>query len=159
MTLSGSITQAALRTDFDALTANVSADSLAGDADVSISHLVLALATGTGVANFVDFTAPDDMEARVLRVCATDGTAARTVTAFLEQTDGDTAFLLDQTISKDVTTVVGTAQASLDLRTTTQSKRIKLIRGVRYRLRLSTTAGPVTSAQVTLVCRTRRRRR
>ncbi len=155
----GLVTQAQLRSNFDDATAALIAQALLGKTSVSIAHLVTALATGVGVANFLDFTAPDDMEVIALRVKAVDGTAGRTVTGFLEQTDGDTSFLLDQVFSKAVTTVVGTVQATELYSTTTLTRRVNLLRGTRYRLRLSTSVGPVTSAQATLVCGLRRRAR
>jgi hypothetical protein len=106
----------------------------------------------------VDFTAPDDLELRVLRVLVTHTAAVGDVTATLTVTDGDTAYLLDQTISVSVASLNGTAQASLDCRTTTQAKRLRLLRGVRYRLTLST-AATVDVGQATLLLRTRRRTR
>lgn len=155
----GVVTQATLRANFDDKTAALSTQAVAGQVDGDVFHRVGALATGTGVANFLDFTAPDDMEVRTLRVDVTDGTAGRTVTGHLEQTDGDTSLLLDQVVNVSATTIIGSTRANLDMRTTTQVRRIKLLRGVRYRLRLETSAGPVTSAQVTVVLRTRRRQR
>jgi hypothetical protein len=106
----------------------------------------------------VDFTAPDDLELRVLRILVTHTAAVGDVTATLTVTDGDTAYLLDQTISISVASLSGTAQASLDCRTTTQAKRLRLLRGVRYRLTLST-AATVDVGQATLLLRSRRRTR
>lgn len=155
----GTVDRTVLRDNFDDATAALTAAALLGKTSVDVTHRVDALAVGSGVANFLDFTAPDDMEVVALRVKAVDAAAGRTVTAFLEQTDGDTSFLLDVVFSTPVTTVIGTASATTLYSTTTIQRRVKLLRGVRYRLRLSTTAGPVTSAQVTLVCGLRRRTR
>lgn len=159
MTLSGTVTQAALRTDFDALTASLTTDALAGQADFPIALRVASLAVAMDVSlRSIDFTAPDDLELRVVRVLVTHTAAVGDVTATLTVTDGDTAYLLDQTITVSVASVNGTAQASLDCRTTTQAKRLRLLRGVRYRLTLST-AATVDVGQATLVLRTRRRTR
>jgi hypothetical protein len=159
MTLSGTVTQTALRTDFDALTTSLSSDALAGQLDFPIPLRVASLAVAMDVSlRSVDFTAPDDLELRVLRVLVTHTAAVGNVTATLTVTDGDTAYLLDQTISVSVASLSGTAQASLDCRTTTQAKRLRLLRGVRYRLTLST-AATVDVGQATLLLRSRRRTR
>jgi hypothetical protein len=159
MTLSGTVTQTALRTDFDALTTSLSGNTLLGQEDFPLTLRVASLAVAMDVSlRSVDFTAPDDLELRVLRVLVTHTAAVGDVTATLTVTDGDTAYLLDQTISVSVASLNGTAQASLDCRTTTQAKRLRLLRGVRYRLTLST-AATVDVGQATLLLRTRRRTR
>ena len=159
MTLSGTVTQTALRTDFDALTTSLSSNTLLGQEDFPLTLRVASLAVAMDVSlRSVDFTSPDDLELRVLRVLVTHTAAVGNVTATLTVTDGDTAYLLDQTISVSVASLNGTAQASLDCRTTTQAKRLRLLRGVRYRLTLST-AATVDVGQATLLLRTRRRTR
>jgi hypothetical protein len=159
MTLSGTVTQTALRTDFDALTTSLSSLTLLGQEDFPLTLRVASLAVAMDVSlRSVDFTAPDDLELRVLRVLVTHTAAVGNVTATLTVTDGDTAYLLDQTISVSVASLNGTAQASLDCRTTTQAKRLRLLRGVRYRLTLST-AATVDVGQAILLLRTRRRTR
>jgi hypothetical protein len=148
-----------LRTDFDALTPSLDSNTLLGQEDFPLTLRVSSLAVAMDVSlRSVDFTAPDDLELRVLRVLVTHTAAVGDVTATLTVTDGDTAYLLDQTISVSVTSLNGTAQASLDCRTTTQAKRLRLLRGVRYRLTLST-AATVDVGQATLLLRTRRRTR
>jgi hypothetical protein len=159
MTLSGTVTQTALRTDFDALTTSLSSNTLLGQEDFPLTLRVASLAVAMDVSlRSVDFTAPDDLELRVLRILVTHTAAVGDVTATLTVTDGDTAYLLDQTISISVASLSGTAQASLDCRTTTQAKRLRLLRGVRYRLTLST-AATVDVGQATLLLRSRRRTR
>ena len=159
MTLSGTVTQTALRTDFDALTLSLSSNTLLGQEDFPLTLRVASLAVAMDVSlRSVDFTAPDDLELRVLRVLVTHTAAVGNVTATLTVTDGDTAYLLDQTITVSVASLNGTAQASLDCRTTTQAKRLRLLRGVRYRLTLST-AATVDVGQATLLLRSRRRTR
>ena len=159
MTLSGTVTQTALRTDFDALTPSLDNNTLLGQEDFPLTLRVSSLAVAMDVSlRSVDFTAPDDLELRVLRVLVTHTAAVGDVTATLTVTDGDTAYLLDQTISVSVASLNGTAQASLDCQTTTQAKRLRLLRGVRYRLTLST-AATVDVGQATLLLRTRRRTR
>lgn len=156
----GTVSASTLRANFDDATTTLAGAFTAGVKDHVVSHIALAFSgTGTAVADFLDFRPPDDMEVRVLRIVATDGTAGRTVTATLTQTDGDTSYLLDQTFSVSATTVIGTVNANLDCRTVTQSRRVVLARGVRFRLTLATSAGPVTSLQAALVLRTVRRLR
>jgi hypothetical protein len=159
MTLSGTVTQTALRTDFDALTLSLSSNTLLGQEDFPLTLRVASLAVAMDVSlRSVDFTAPDDLELRVLRVLVTHTAAVGNVTATLTVTDGDTAYLLDQTITIQVASIIGTAQETLDCRTTTQARRLRLMRGVRYRLTLST-AATVDVGQATLLLRTRRRTR
>jgi hypothetical protein len=159
MTLSGTVTQTALRTDFDALTSSLTTDAVAGQLDFPITIRVASLAVAMGVSvRSIDFTMPDDLELRVMRVLVTHTAAVGDVTATLTVTNGDTAYLLDQTITVSVASVNGTAQASLDCRTTTQAKRLRLLRGVRYRVTLST-AATVDVGQATLLLRSRRRTR
>jgi hypothetical protein len=107
----------------------------------------------------VDFTAPDDLELRTLRCSVTSGTASIVVTAALTVTDGDTTYLLDNTVSVDVTSIVGTAHGNVDVRTTTNPIRVRLLRGVRYRLSISSPSATATNVSAALVLRTRRRRR
>lgn len=159
MTLSGTVTQTALRTDFDAQTANFTSDALFGQETATMLLRVASLTSVMDVSvRSFDFTAPDDVELRILRVMVTHTAAVGNVTATLTVTDGDTTYLLDQTISIAVASVNGTAHGVLDMRTTTQAKRLRLLRGVRYRLTLSTVA-TVDVAQAMLMIKTRRRTR
>lgn len=153
----GTVTAAALIANFDDKSTTLTAQALLGRKDANMFHRRAALGAADNVSlRSVDFVAPDDLELRILRLTVLDGAAGRTVTGTLTQTDGDTSFLLDKTLSVSVTTVIGTAQASLDKRTTS-GDRHRLLKGVRYRLTLSTSAGPVTAAQITAVLRTARR--
>jgi hypothetical protein len=93
---------------------------------------------------------------RVLRVLADHTTTGITVTAALEEANGDTDLTMGQAVNVSVASINGVAQASLDLRTTT-GRRIMLFRGVRYRLVLSAVGGTIDVAQATAVLRTRRR--
>lgn len=155
----GTITAAALKANFDAATATITSQMQLGQVDHAVVYRKGVLAAADAVQlRSVDFTAGDDYEARALRVLCTHTAAGRTVTATLTQTDGDTSVLMDTDITVSVASINGTAQASLDLRTTTGT-RIMLFRGVRYRLTLSVDAATVDVGQVSLLLRTRRRRR
>jgi hypothetical protein len=155
----GATSAATLNANFDDATTRIDATMIAGRVDypVHVRKATLAVADDVSVRS-VMFTAPDDAEVRVLRVLSKHTTTGRTVTATLEQADGDTSLMLGQTISVSVASINGTAQASLDLRTTTGT-RIMLLRGVRYRLTLSTVGGSVDVGQATVLLRTRRRTR
>lgn len=157
----GVILAADLISNLDALTTTLTAQARNGQKDfnVPLTHAAL-LTTTPEPARVVDFTAPDDLELRAIRVSATSTAAGQTVTIALTQTDGDNAYLLDFLPTITVTTVVGTAHATLDLRTTTQAIRLRLLRGVQYRM-TATTSAAANAPQVSaaLVLRTRRRRR
>lgn len=154
----GTITQSALRLNFDDKTPTLTANATAGQTDHVVTVTRLALDVGNDIAlRSIDFTPVDDYEVRVLRLTLQDGTASRTVSALLTVADGDTTFVLDKTISVTGTTVVGTSHANLDLRTVT-GDRLRLLKGVPYRLVIGPpSAGPVTRAQASLVLRSRRR--
>lgn len=154
----GTVTQAALRNNFDDKTTTLTNNALAGQADHVVFVMRRSLATTDGISlRCVDFTPVDDYEIRVLRLTLEDGTAGRTVTTAVTVADGDATFLLDKTVSLTGTTVIGTTHANLDLRTTT-GDRLRLLKGVPYRLIIGApSAGPVTRAQASLVLRSRRR--
>lgn len=161
MTLSGLVEKTELDTDFDALTTDISDAMADGYSDHVVWSYVHELLSGTALARrVVDFTAPDDCELRCMRLALTCSTTGRLVTFTLTQSEGDTAYLLDLAFSVSLSSINGTNYASLDCRTTTQARRIKLARGVRYRLTLTcdqATTGPEVTAA--LVLRMRRRRR
>jgi hypothetical protein len=154
----GTITESALRSNFDDKTATLTANAASGRTDHVVFVHRLNLDTSDDISvRSIDFTPVDDYEVRLLRLTLTDGTASRTVAATVTVTDGDTTFLLDKTISVTGTTAVGTSNANLDLRTVS-GDRLRLLKGVSYRLAIGApSAGPVTSAQASLVLRSVRR--
>jgi len=155
----GTTSASVLNANFDDATTRIDATMVAGRVDypVHVRKATLAVADDVSVRS-VAFTATDDMELRVLRVLCTHTAGGITLTATIEQADGDAAFMMDQTISVSVASINGTAQASLDLRTTT-GRRIMLLRGVRYRLRVAAVGGTADVGQATALLRTRRRTR
>lgn len=154
----GTVTQAALRSNFDDKTTTLTNNAVAGQGDHVVTVMRLTLGAADDISlRCVDFTPVDDYEVRTLRLTLQDGTASRAVTGTLTVTDGDTAFLLDKTISLTGTTVIGTSHTNLDLRTVT-GDRLRVLKGVPYRLTIGQpSAGPVTRAQLSLVLRSRRR--
>lgn len=156
----GIIDRDELRENFDALTPTLSTQAQAGQKDfvIPLTHPILKETTPAAERS-VDFTAPDDLEIRALRVSLTETSAGGVVTVTLTQADGDAAYLLNHTISVSATCVVGTVHATSDYRTTTGAVRLRLLRGVKYRLTavMVGATGPQMSAA--LVLRSRRRRR
>jgi len=154
----GTISASVLNANFDDATATLTALAKVGQKDQFINLRVELLGSGTAlVARSLTFTPQDDMELRIIALRAIDGTATRVITMTLTVENGDDDFLIDQTVSTTVTTVVGTATSRVDFRTTT-NPRIKLLKGVPYTLTLSSnTAGTTTSAEAGVQLRTRRR--
>lgn len=154
----GTVTQAALRSNFDDKTSTLTNNAKAGQTDHVVTVTRLSISNLDDISlRCVDFTPVDDYEVRVLRLTLENGTASLNVVAILSVTDGDATFILDKTISVTGTTVVGTSHANLDLRAVT-GDRLRLLKGVPYRLTLSAlVAGPITRAQASLVLRSRRR--
>jgi hypothetical protein len=153
----GTITASALNANYDDKTTRIDAAAILGRVDfpISVRRASLAVANDVSVRS-VMWTAPDDAEVRVLRVLCTHSTTGLTVTATLSQADGDTAFMMGTDPSVSIASINGTAQATLDMRTTT-GRRIMLLRGVRYRLAIAVVGGTANVGQGTVVLRTRRR--
>ena len=155
----GTVTAALLNSNFNDARPAITTQATDGQVDMVVHHKALLVASaGTAVGDYVDFSPQDDMELRVLRVYATDAAASQVVTATLAVANGGTTFLCDQTISVSVTTGAGTiVQASADYRTVT-STRVRLLKGVPYRLSLGRDTGTIDEARAMLVLRTIRRR-
>lgn len=155
----GATSATTLNANFDDKTTTIDANAIAGRVDhpVHVRRGSLAVADDVSLRS-VYWTAPDDMEVRALRVLATHSAGGLTVTATLSEANGlvDLMMGVDPTVS--VASINGTAQASLDLRTTT-GRRIMLLRGVRYRLSVSVVGGTVDVGQATVLLRTKRRTR
>ena len=152
----GAVTAAALNANFDDKTSTLSTQATAGQKDANITLQVVGLTTSTALAlRVIDFTAPDDLEIRVIRVEVTDTGTGATVTATVAESDGADITMVGGPYSQSVAGISGTARETLDCRTVTTERRMRLVRGVRYRLTLSTTA-TVTSATAVLQVRSRR---
>lgn len=151
------VTAATLNANFsDHVTATTN-QAIEGQVDMAIHHKRLLLTSTPDVADYVDFVPEDDYEVRVLRVYATDATASQVVTASVVVVNGDTTFLVDNTLSVSVTTGAGTVvQASTDFRTVTGT-RVRLLKGVPMRLKLTADTGTTDEARAILVVRTIRR--
>ena len=107
------------------------------------------------------WTQQDDMEVRVLYAYGTFAGAGVTLTATLTVDNGDTRFLVDNTCTATLTSVgAGDDDTRIytqtDFRTVT-GKRMKLLKGVRYRLTASATVGTVTDVTAGVQLRSVRR--
>ena len=159
----GTITTTALRANFDDKTTALLTNARAGAKSQIVSVHVETLVAATVLsARTLAWTQADDQELRIIWARGSADAANRTISVTLTVDHGDTVFLVDQTVTASVTSagagVVDTrTAASGDYRTTTGT-RLRLLRGVRYRLTLATDAGTYTSAEAGLQLVTLRRR-
>lgn len=145
----GTVSASTLQSNFDDKTStlNTNAARVGGDWWQHVHKIGL-----TTTAIYTEFTPPTDVELRVLRVQVQDTGAGRTVTATLTQADGDADFLLGQTVAVSIASANGLRFANTDFRTVTTFPRIRLLRGVPYRLSIVST-GATTWAQAAIQLR------
>lgn len=161
MTLSGTVTQAALRTDFDQFTTRINTRMVAGAADFNIFARRDSLDDTDDLSlRSVAWTQPDDAEVRVLRAECTHTTTGRTVTAKLyADNDPNNDYIGGSPLEVTRASINGNIISSLDLRTTS-GRRVMLLRGVRYRLEVGVDAGAAITAGIAeVLLRARRRTR
>jgi hypothetical protein len=158
----GTTSATTLNANFDDATATITAQADDGAKDQTVHLYLASLASGADLSvRSVAFTMQDDMEVRVFVARVTD-TGVRAISASVEVENGDSTFLSGYTMSLSVTTAAGTVDTrptSLDLRTAT-GRRIRLLRGVRYRMAFQNTSGGTVTGplQLMLQLRTVRRR-
>ena len=151
------ITHTALNANFDDKTATLKANALLGGKDWTFHFRWPAVLAGSDESlRSVAFTAPDDLELRDVGVTSVDTTAARTASVALTVDGGDDDYLLETTVSVSVTTVIGTAHGTRSDYRTTTGTRVRLLKGVRYRLTATQSAGTGV-VQGYVQCRTGRR--
>lgn len=155
----GTVAASRLRENFDDKTTRIDAVAAVGQVDTPafVRKASLAAADDESLRS-VYFTAPDDMEVRVLRVLAAHTAGGITVTASITEANDLLDYTMGAVCEQSVTSINGTAQATLDLRTTT-GRRIMLLRGVRYRVTIAAAGGTLDVGQATVLLRTRRRAR
>lgn len=158
MTLSGTVTATALRTDFDQHRATLKANARVGRKDqtrVMRTTGTLTAATALSLRTYA-WTQTDDQELRLLMIRGTtDGAATITLTLTVDNLD-DT-FLSKQTCTA---TVTAGGASTVDGRTsfiTTTGVRLRLLKGVRYRMTVVVTAANWTA--VSMCCQVRSIRR
>lgn len=129
------VTLADLRTNFDASTATLATNAVAGRKDQTIPFRKASLSDLDALSGRrLAWVQTDDMKVQCMFLRVTDVVAGRVVTAALTVDGGDTRFLSDVTVSVSVTTINGTVDSrptSLDLRAVTGSI-VRLKKGVRY---------------------------
>ncbi len=144
MTFANPITLSELRTAFDAKTATITANKKLGQKDNQIPLRLASLASGASLlSRSIAFTMTDDSALQSIFVRVTDTTASRTIVATLSVDSGETKFLGDATVTATVVTINGTADGRTDFRTTTGT-RLRLLKGVRYRLSVENTTSGTT---------------
>lgn len=137
-----------LRNNFDDKTAALAANMLAGRKDQWRTFRKTTLADTDALrTRTTAWTQVDDQEVRTAFLRVTDAAAPRVVTWTLSVDGDDTRFLVDKDVSISVTTIVGTADERIDLRTAT-GDRIRLKRGVRYRMTIENTSAGTTTGVV-----------
>lgn len=132
-----------LRTTFDASTSTITANKKLGQKDGWVSFELQTLTTTTNsLQSSIAWTQQDDQEVRAVMVRTTDTAAGATVTATLTVDTENARFLVDQTINASVAAINGTAQTVTAYSATT-GPRVRLLRGVTYRLTVVTTGADV----------------
>lgn len=156
---SGGITAAILNANADDRTVSLLANAKAGQKDGEIPLRLASLASGADLSlRSIAWTQQDDQELRLLALRVTDTGAGRAVTATLTVDNGDDTYLVEHPISVAITTVIGTADGRTGFRTTT-GIRVRLLKGVRYRLAIQNTSGSTINGPLQAVVQLRSRRR
>lgn len=157
----GTTSAAVLNSNMDDATDEMLANALAGNKDWTIFLRLASLVTAADLSlRSVAWTQADDAEVRVLCALVTD-TGIRAIGVALTVENGDAAFLVDNTIAIAIATINGTVDTRptlLDLRTTT-STRVKLLKGVRYRLAFTNTSGGTVTGPLNVMLQLRSVRR
>lgn len=159
----GTTSASTLNSNFDDATSTLTTNAKAGQKDQNVTVYSISMVAATALSlRTTAWTQSDDMEVRVIYARGTADAAARTLTVTLTVDNGDTAFLNDNTVSYSVTS---SGAGAFDTRTavqgdyrTTSGTRIRLLKGVRYRLTISTDAGTYTDVIGCVQLRTVRRR-
>ena len=142
----GTVSASTLNANFDDKTAAIAAANAAGQKDQTVTCIKQALAAGDLVANrSYAWTQQDDATVQILYAGGTVAGAGVTLTVTLTVDNSDTRFLVDNTCTA---TVTSSGAGYVDTRSGTQTDfrtvtgfRMRLLKGVRYRLTLSTSGG------------------
>jgi hypothetical protein len=159
----GSVSLTTLRSNFDDKTSTVLSNSRVGAKDQTRVFRIPTLVAATALSlRTIAWTQQDDQELRIIYGTGAADAGSRTLTVTLSVDNGDTVFLVDNTVSVSVTS---SGAATFDTRTagsgdyrTTSGTRLRLAKGVRYRLTASTDAGTWTAATIGAQLRSVRRR-
>lgn len=159
----GTIALTTLRSNFDLQTSTLATNAQAGAKDSTRFRRIATLTNATALsARTLAWTQPDDQELRIIYGFGTADAGSRTLTVALTVDNGDTLFLVDNTVSVSVTS---SGAATFSTRTAgsgnylvTTGTRLRLLKGVRYRLTASTDAGTWTAVSIGVQLRSLRRR-
>lgn len=168
MTLSGTITAANLNAEFSAnlssLLAVNTVSSNGKSLDLICDSQSLSNTSIAGIGSVV-FTAEDDMEFSTALLRVISATAGIVITATITAVlPSDLTlipkYILDDTLSLSTTSIIGETEGSrLDRRGILPAKKIFFIKGITYRINLtSSSATAVTRAYCIISCIVRRRR-
>jgi hypothetical protein len=160
--LTGTVTLAALRAHFDESTADLRDQAKEGRKDSEVRLYVASLATAALLRDrSVAWVQQDDAELRIISAHGIAASAGRTLSVALEVENGDGLFLVDHEVAVSVSAsgagTFYTRNVDGDFRTTT-GPRIRLQRGVRYRLSVFATGGAWTEVEAYAQIRSVRRR-
>lgn len=164
-----------MNANFDDKSTTLTTNAKVGQKDQTRILYVPSLTNATVLSlRTIAWTQTDDQEVRIFFVRGTADAANRLLAATLTVDNGDTTFLGDQTVTVADTsggagahdsrtgTTAATANAHGDFRNATPTAtdaavRVRLLKGVRYRLTMSVNAGTETDAMACLQLRTVRR--
>lgn len=161
VTLDGTIEASELLNNYDDLTSTLAANAILGQCDQPIFVFVRSMTSATVVSlRTVAFTLQDDAEVRICYGYGTADAGSRLLTVALEVDSSDATYLVNHTITATVTSagagLTHTRPTLTDL-TDTTGTRVRLKKGVRYRLTISTDAGTYTDVVGGIVLRSVRR--
>lgn len=161
ITLNGTVEASDLLNNYDDLTSTLAANAILGQCDQPIFVFVRSLAAATALSlRTVAFALQDDAEVRICYGYGTADAIGRLLTVTLAVDNGDATYLVNNTITATVTSagagLTHTRPTLTDL-TDTAGTRVRLKKGVRYRLTVSTDAGTYTDAVGGIVLRSVRR--
>jgi hypothetical protein len=165
VTLSGTISAADLNTNFNDKTSTLITNATLGQKDFQVDLEAFDVDNTSARVPYqtLDFTAPDDLELRVMGLFLNSASAVPLITLTLTAIDIDqnsaSVYLLDQTVTVTCQAVVGEANATRDDRQASSTTKIFLKKGITYRMRMTSSSATVVDyAQAFIYCRTRRRR-
>lgn len=145
----------------DDATSTISANAIVGQKDQNVFLLVASLTVSAFQFRSVAFTPQDDLEGRVVFARGTADAGSRILTVSVNVFNGDTTFTVDQNF---FATVTSSGAGVFDTRTlssgdfrSTSGVRVRFLKGVRYLLSMSTSAGTWTNAEACVQMRSVRR--
>lgn len=157
----GTTSASVLDSNCDSATSTLTTNASAGQKDQVFFIFLASMTSATALAlRSTAWTQQDDAELRVFMGHATADGTDRTMTVTLTVDNGDATFLVNNTfaIQQDALSTIDTRDvASQGDYRTTSGTRVRLLRGVRYRLTMSVNAGTLVNAEGLVQLRSIRR--